>query len=232
MWVLEPLKDVPLRMYDYLPNLLMAGVVFLIGLVVAHFITMLARRLFVKLRLEKLAVRMGFDVLVKGDIKHSVAELISKTLWWLIIIVVLDICFGILGIGILERILDYIILFLPKLLLGLIIIFIGYLLGMFIGGLVRVRASRFEGISASYVGNAAKYTIWGIAVIMALEKIGFLSSFVISILVVLFGAMTLTFAIAFGLAFKDKAKHLLERWLGPLAKEKKPETKKKRRVTF
>ena len=131
-----------------------------------------------------------------------------------------------------ERLLDYVILFLPKLLIGFIVVFIGYLLGMFIGGLVRVRASRFEGISASYVGNATKYSIWGIAIIMALEKIGFLSSFVISILVVIFGAVALTLAIAFGLAFKDNAKDLLARWLGPLTKEKKPEAPKKRRVTF
>ena len=232
IWVIDPLKDVPVQMYEYLPNLLMAVLIFLVGLGVAHFIALVARRLFVTLRIEKLAVRMGFNVLVKGDIKHSVAELISKAVWWLIIIVVLDICFGILGIGILERILDYVILFLPKLLLALIIIFIGYLLGMFIGGLVRVRATRFEGINASYVGNATKFTIWGIAIIMALEKIGFLSTFVISILTVLFGAMALTLAIAFGLAFKDNAKHLLERWLGPLTKEKKSADRKKRRVTF
>ncbi|MCP4229098.1 MAG: hypothetical protein GY771_02985 [bacterium] len=232
IWVVEPLKNVPLQMYEYLPSLLMAGLVFLIGLVVAHFIALVVKRLFVTLRIDKLAVRMGFNALVKGDIKHSVGELISKAIWWLIVIIFVDICFGILGIGILERLLDYVILFLPKLLLALLIIFIGYLLGMFIGGLVRVRATRLEGVNASYIGTAAKFTIWGIAVIMALEKIGFLSTFVISIMVVLFAAMALTLAIAFGLAFQDNAKDLLERWLGQLTKEKKPKDKKRRRVTF
>jgi hypothetical protein len=204
----------------YLPTLLFAVGVFAAGLLVAAGLSRLGRRVFLALPIEKGAARLGFGALAKGDIKHSAAEIVRRVVWWVIVLVFLDLCAGILGFTLLTRIFDFLILYLPRILLAAAILFVAHVAGSFLGGLARVWASKFEGLNAAALGKVVRYGLLFVGAVMALEKLYLTTTFLIAVFLIVFGAVMLAAAIAFGLAFADPAKDLVSRWL---AKGKKPE---------
>jgi hypothetical protein len=218
--ITEPFIGAVKAVAGYLPILLFAVGVFAVGLVVAYGLSRLGRRVFLALPIEKGAARLGFGALAKGDIKHSAAEIVRRVVWWVVVLVFLDLCAGILGFTLLTRIFDFLILYLPRILLAAAILFVAHVAGSFLGGLARVWASKFEGLNAAALGKAVRYGMLFVGAVMALEKLYLTTTFLIAVFLIVFGAVMLAAAIAFGTAFAEPAKDLVARWL---RKGKKPE---------
>ena len=193
--------------------MLFAAGVFVVGLLLAYGLSRLGRRVFLALPIEKGAARLGFGALGKGDIKHSVAEIVRRVIWWVIILLFLDFCAGILGFTLLTRIFDFLILYLPRILLAAAILFAAHVAGSFLGGLARVWASKFEGLNAAALGKVVRYGMLFVGAVMALEKLYLTTTFLIAVFLIVFGAVMLAAAIAFGMAFAEPAKELVSGWL-------------------
>jgi hypothetical protein len=211
--VVRPFLDAFKAVAGYLPVLLVAAAVFAVGLIVAYLLSRLARRVFLALPIEKGAARLGFGALTKGDIKHSAAEVVGRIIWWVVVLIFLDFCAGVLGFTLLTRVFDFLILYLPRIVLAAAILFVAHVAGSFLGGLARVWASKVEGVSAAVVGKAVRYGILFVGAVMALEKLYLTTTFLVAVFIIVFAAVMLAAAIAFGTAFADPAKDLVARWL-------------------
>jgi hypothetical protein len=209
----QPILDALSGAVAYVPVVLAATAVFAAGLLVALITSRVVRRVFLALPIEKRASQLGFGALAKGDIKFSAAEVVGRVVWWLVVLVSLDLCADILGFDLLTRVFEYLILYLPRLLLAAFILFAAYIAGAFLGGLARVWASKVEGLNAAAIGKAVKYGLLAVAVVMALEKLYLTTTFFIAVVIIVFGAVMLAAAIAFGLAFADPVKDLTRRWV-------------------
>ncbi len=157
--VTQPFLETVRAIAGYLPVLLVAAAVFGAGLLVAYLLSRLGRRVFLALPIEKGAARLGFGALAKGDIKHSVAEIVRRVVWWVIVLLFLDFCAEILGFALLTRIFDFLLLYLPRILLAAAILFVAHVAGSFLAGLARVWASKAEGLNAAAVGKAVRYGV-------------------------------------------------------------------------
>ena len=197
----------------YLPVLLVALAVFAVGLLAAYLLSRVARRVFLALPIEKGAARLGFGALAKGDIKHSAAEIFRRVIWWVVVLVFLDFCAEILGFTLLTRVFDFLILYMPRLILAAAILFVAYVAGSFLGGLARVWASKIEGLNPAVVGKAVRYGVLFVGAVMAMEKLYLTTTFLVAVFIIVFGAVMLTAAIAFGNAFADPARDVVSRWL-------------------
>jgi hypothetical protein len=211
--VVGPFLDALKAVAGFLPVLLVAAAVFAVGVGVAYLLSRLARRVFLALPIEKGAARLGFGALAKGDIKHSAAEVVGRIIWWVVVIVFLDFCAEILGFTLLTRVFDFLILYLPRIVLAAAILFIAHIAGSFLGGLARVWASKVEGVNAAIAGKAVRYGILFVGAVMALEKLYLTTTFLVAVFIIVFAAVMLAAAIAFGTAFADPAKDLVTRWL-------------------
>lgn len=211
--VVEPFLETVKAIAGYLPVLLVAAAVFAVGLLAAYLLSRLARRVFLALPIEKGAARLGFGALAKGDIKHSAAEIFRRVVWWVVVLLFLDFCAEILGFTLLTRVFDFLILYLPRILLAAAILFVAHVAGSFLGGLARVWASKVEGLNAAVVGKAVRYGILFVGAVMAMEKLYLTTTFLVAVFIVVFGAVMLAAAIAFGNAFTGPAKDLVGRWL-------------------
>jgi hypothetical protein len=80
-----------------------------------------------------------------------------------------------------------------------------------LSGLARVRASRVSGLNAALVGRSVKFAILTVGIVMALEKLGIATTFLIIVFSTIFGAGMLAIAIAFGIGMSDWAKDIVER---------------------
>jgi hypothetical protein len=211
--VTQPFLETVRAIAGYLPVLLVAAAVFGVGLLLAYLLSRLGRRVFLALPIEKGAARLGFGALTKGDIKHSVAEIVRRVIWWVIVLLFLDFCADILGFALLTRIFDFLLLYLPRILLAAAILFVAHVAGSFLAGLARVWASKVEGLNAAAVGKAVRYGVLFVGAVMALEKLYLTTTFLIAVFVIVFGAVMVAAAVAFGIAFAEPARDLVSRWL-------------------
>lgn len=211
--VVEPFLNTVKAIAGYLPVLLVAAAVFAAGLLLAYLLSRLARRVFLALPIEKGAARLGFGALAKGDIKHSAAEIFRRVIWWVVVLLFLDFCAELLGFTLLTRVFDFLILYLPRILLAAAILFVAHIAGSFLGGLARVWATKAEGLNAAAIGKAVRYGILFVGAVMAMEKLYLTTTFLIAVFIIIFGAVMLAAAIAFGNAFAGPAKDLVGRWL-------------------
>ncbi len=211
--VTKPFFETVKAIAGYLPVLLVAAAVFGVGLLLAYLLSRLGRRVFLALPIEKGAARLGFGALTKGDIKHSVAEIVRRVIWWVIVLLFLDFCADILGFALLTRIFDFLLLYLPRILLAAAILFVAHVAGSFLAGLARVWASKVEGLSAAAVGKVVRYGVLFVGAVMALEKLYLTTTFLIAVFIIVFGAVMVAAAVAFGLAFAEPARELVSRWL-------------------
>jgi hypothetical protein len=224
--VAQPFLETIRTIAGYLPVLLVAAAVFGAGLLIAYGLSRLARRVFLALPIEKGAARLGFGALAKGDIKHSAGEIVRRVVWWVVVLLFLDFGAEILGFTLLTKIFDFLILYLPRLLLAAAIMLVAHVTGSFLSGMARVAASKVEGLNAPLVGKAVRYAVWFVGAVMALEKLYLTTTFLIAVFIIVFGAVMLAAAIAFGNAFSGPAKDLVSRWL----KKRKKRNRKNREV--
>jgi len=208
--VTEPLTRSAQDFFAYLPLILVAALVFAVGIVVAKIAAAVVHRIVLMSRTERMFERVGLGFLSEGDIKFSIASLVGRVVWWLVIFLFADFCAGILGWDIVIKAFDSVFAYLPRIVLALIIVGIAYYMAVILSGLARVRASRVAGLNAALVGQSVKFAILTVGIVMALEKLGIATTFLIIVFSTIFGAGMLAIAIAFGIGMSDWAKDIVE----------------------
>jgi len=88
--ITEPGKEMLKKIGEYIPAVLGALVILIIGWIVAKIIQKLARKFLDLIRFEKFAEKAGIsEALSKGNIKNNATQLLSALVYWFIMILVL-----------------------------------------------------------------------------------------------------------------------------------------------
>jgi hypothetical protein len=75
-----------------IPKVLVGMLILLAGIVIARMIRGLAARFFLAIRLDRLSNRLGIaSFLARSDVRHTMAEILATTLYWLVLIFSLEI---------------------------------------------------------------------------------------------------------------------------------------------
>ncbi|MFA5251668.1 MAG: hypothetical protein WC454_03680, partial [Phycisphaerae bacterium] len=97
--IAEPVRQMLTRIMAYLPVLLGALVILIVGWIVAKAIKGIINWLLKVVRFDILADKAGIsEILRKGDLKISAREVVSGIVYWLIIIMVLVMTVDALGL--------------------------------------------------------------------------------------------------------------------------------------
>jgi len=198
-----------------IPKLLVGMLILLVGIVIARVIRGLAARFFLAIRLDRLSSRLGItSLLARGDVRHTMAEILATTLYWLVLIFSLEILGLALGLDEMAHFFGQIIAYIPRALIALAIILAGIIIGSVIGGAVRVAGANAGLRAAELVGSIMKYLISFFALVMALEQLQIATPLLVSTLQIMTAAVGLAFALAFGLGCRDLAAEAVRDWLG------------------
>jgi hypothetical protein len=198
-----------------IPKLLVGILILLAGIVIARLIRGLAARFFLAVRLDRLSNRLGIaSLLARGDARHTMAEILATTIYWLVLIFSLEILGLALGLDEMARFFGQIIAYIPRALIALAIILVGIIIGSVIGGAVRVAGANAGLRAADIVGSTMKYLISFFALVMALEQLQIATPLLVSTLQILTAAAGLAFALSFGLGCRDLAAEAVRDWLG------------------
>jgi hypothetical protein len=213
---LEPLKATGEKIIGLLPALLGALVILLLGWILAKILKAALVRILVAVRLEKFSARSGLSkFLSRGDIKHSLADILGTVFFWIVFLFFIDLAADVLKFTLLQNLINSIISFIPRLVVAVLIIVIGVLLSSFFKGLVRVAASSYALVRAELLGSIVQYLIIFFTLAVALEQLGVATNILVYSVLIIIGALAFGFALAFGLGSREVAGKIVNKILEP-----------------
>lgn len=198
---------------SFLPELIGALIVFIIGWLIAVWVGKGIAELLKRLRLNRIFEKAKWDkVLEKAEFKMTVSDFIGAIIKWVLIIVFLLASVQILGLTAFAGFLKDIVSWLPNLLIAVAIFVVAAIVADFSEKLAKAIVGRMEVASSKVLGAIVKWAVWIFAVLAILSQLG-IAKEIIQILVSGFVALiVISSSIAFGIGGKDLARDLLEQF--------------------
>jgi hypothetical protein len=212
---LKPLRATGEKLVDLLPSLLGALVILLVGWLVAKLLKAALTRLLVAVRLERFSQKTGLSrFLSRGDIKHSLADVLGTLLFWLVLLFFVYLAADVLNLSLVQDALNRIISFVPDLVAAVVIVIVGVVLASLIKGVVRVAAGS-QLAHQELIASVIQYLVILFSVAMALEELGVATPILVNSVLIIIAAIAFGFALAFGLGSKDLASRIVDKMLEP-----------------
>jgi small-conductance mechanosensitive channel len=208
------LQNVWLGFANFVPNLIVAILIFVLAWVLGSLLGRAVRELFAAIKLDRLLDSVGLDDMAKkAGVSFSGAAFLGAVVRWFVIIVGLIVALDIVGLRDLNTILTGIVVgFIPKVVIACIVLIAAAYLSRLVSGVVSAGARSVDaGRHSTMFATVAKYAIWIFAFIIALSQLGIGAA----LFQTLFTGAVLMLAIAGGLAFglggKDHASRMLDK---------------------
>jgi small-conductance mechanosensitive channel len=209
MDILQPLQDALSTFLSYLPQLIGAIVILIIGYIVAKVLQAVVGRVLRGIGfegwMEKGGIKQFFD---RAQTNQTPTSIIGKLIFWFVFIIALTMAADALGIPQVSAVLAQLIAFIPSIIAAILILVLAALLANFVSGIVR--GATGSGILASVV----QYAIIIYAVFAAITELGIAVQLTAPTFLILLGAVALAAAIAFGIGGREVAQDILEKAYG------------------
>ena len=198
----------------FLPNLFFAVAIILIGWTVCNLIRKIVIRVLKLCQFDVLADRAGIkQALERGGIKQSTSEILGLLVFWFLFLIAIVTTLETLDLSGATDTLHTIYLYIPKIVAALVVLILGLYFANFLESVTRTSCANAGLAQAASIGRSAYIgtTIFVVAGIFEILDIA--SEIVIWAFILVFGAVCLALALAFGLGGRDVAARHLEKWL-------------------
>ena len=204
--MLQPLQDALSRFFSFLPQLVGAIIILIIGYIVAKVLQAVVGRVLQGIGfdgwMEKGGIKQFFD---RAQTNYTPATVIGRLVFWFVFIIALTMAADALGIPQVSAVLGQLIAYIPNIIAAILILILAALLANFVSGIVR--GATGSGLLAS----VAQYAIIVYAAFAALTQLGIAVQLTANTFLILLGAVALAAALAFGLGGRDLARDVLQR---------------------
>ena len=197
----------------FIPALIGAIVVLVIGWVLSNILARLVRTVLMKVGFEKAASRTGVTSLVArgGTADRGASWVMGELVKWFIRLIFLGAAAQILHMSAVSNLLNSIVLWIPNLIVALVTLLLGMLLADVLGPVVRGAASRGGLGNPDLLATLAEFGVMAFAVIVALNQLGIAKELVDALFIGMVFAMALAIGLAFGLGGRETAGEIWQR---------------------
>ncbi len=204
-------KEIARNIARFLPNLMLMLIIVLIGWVIAYALKYALRSILRLAKFDRLSENAGASKLLSNSALPTPTELMGRLVFWLTWLAFLLVGMSKLGIeGIDEHITRFFV-FLPRLFTALFIFFFGLLAASFFSRAGLLAAVNADLPSPRLISITIRTLIVAFALSMGFEELGLGQETVLVAFAIVFGALMLGMAVAFGLGGRDLARQYLER---------------------
>jgi hypothetical protein len=211
--LLEPLRALLLEVGHFLPKLALAGLVVILGWMLAKLARFAVVRGLRAINFNVLTERAGMDgFLRQGGIESDTTDIFGGLGYWLVILAALIIAFNSLGLTYVTDLLGQVVLFVPKLIVALLILAFGAYFARFVGYTVIAYCRNVGMQDADLLGKLAQYGILAFVVLIALDQMNIGGDIVRQSFLIILAGVVFALALAFGIGGQKWAAGLLERW--------------------
>ncbi len=213
--VTASLQELYVTVTSYLPNLLAAIVVLIVGCIIAASLGSLIAKLIEVTKVDKLVDKLGINETFKAFGKIKVSGIIGWLVKWFLILVVFMAVAEILGLSQIIDFLKDVANFLPNVVIAIVILLIGFIGGNFVYEITyrAVKASHMH--TPGFLANLAKWSIIVFSLLASLIQLNIASALVETLFTGLIAMVALAGGIAFGLGGKEEA----GKWLSEVKKK-------------
>jgi hypothetical protein len=209
--IVDPIRQMLTRIMAYIPVLLGALIILIVGWIVAKSIRRIVDWLLKTIRFDALADKGGISaILRKGDLKISAREVVSSLVYWLIMIMVLVMTVDALGLPKASDVLATLFAYVPNVIAALLVLVVAMFLASFVSGIVHTAASNANLPRPEIFAGVSRWAIIIFAVTVSLGELGIATLLVTTTFNIILGGVCLALALAFGLGGKDAAARYLE----------------------
>src|SRR3989338_7412480 len=202
--IMEPVQSLLTQLLSFIPRLLGAIAILLVGGWIANAVEALIARLLKTVALDKLADQIGLgNVLSRCGIKRKTSELMGAIIYWLVMLAVVMVAFNALELTVAAELFQRIVAFLPKVIAAVFILIVGVFAAAFLATTVRTTASNSGILQAHLLGQAVQTVVVVFTVVAALQQLDV--QFVGEVFLIILAGVSFGAAIAFGLGCKDLA---------------------------
>ena len=202
------------KVVAFVPELVGALVILIIGLVVAHFLSKLAHKLVNLTHVDKLVNKLdATQKLEEVGLKFSFAGIIAWIVKWFFIIVTLIAVVDVLKFTQVNTFLQKVAEYIPNVVVAVIILAIGLVVGQFVHDVVEksAKASNVIAHTSHTLSAIAKWALIIFALLASLVQLGVATNLIETLFMGLVAMLALAFGLAFGLGGKEHAAKWLDR---------------------
>jgi len=207
------LKALWATLLGFLPNLIGAIVVFIIGLVVAAVLERLVERIVYYLKVDTLVRRAGVEpYFERANIRLNLGHFIGKIVYWFIAIVFLIAAADILHFAAFSTFLrETLIPFLPNVLVAVLIVLASLVAANFLRRLVVASINGARMHHAKGLGTLTWWVVFIFGFLSALLQVGVAVSIINTLITGVIAMIAIAGGLAFGLGGRDRATRFLEK---------------------
>ena len=207
----EPLRVMWTNAVGFVPNLLAALVILLVGWIVARVVRYLVQRALKVVQLDKVSEKVGInDALKQANLFTLPSQMVAKLFYWIVIVLALVMAVNAVRLTVATELLSRLLLYLPNVIAAVFVMVLGFFFGNLVRGLVQTALGGTETVNPEVAGKAAQLAIILFAAAASLEQLRIATTLITNAFTVTFAAIAFALALAFGLGCKDLVKGWVE----------------------
>jgi len=199
-----PLQNALSQFLVFVPSILGALLILLVGGLIAKLLEHLIIRGLKLLTLDRLADQVQLSaVLAKGGVRQKLSELIGAIVYWFVMLAFVMTALNALNLTVAAELFQQLVAFLPNVVAAVFILIVGIVSAAFLSTTVRTAASNAGIAQAQLLGQAVQAVVVVFAFVAALQQLQI--QFVGEVFLIILSGASLGCALAFGLGCKDRA---------------------------
>lgn len=193
-----------------IPVFIQAIVLFTIGYVLAFVVSNVLDKALKKMKFDDLAFKLKIEEPLRIiGAKSGLSKLVSRVVYWFIMLAVIVSTTRNLGIDVLTKLVQDIIDFMPKVFISVIILLVGYIIATKIKEVLINLTRSLGGNAGSVLGNILYYFIMVIVIITAIEQLGVNTDLISRNILIIVGVVLIAGAVAYGYAAREIMRNML-----------------------
>ena len=208
------------RVVEFLPNIISAILILLIGWIIAKVLEKIVSRLLKTVKIDEMAESRGITTMLDNiGINRSASDLGGRILYWVLLLFFLIPAFNALNLTYVSLIIGQFLAYVPNIIAAILIFIIGFAVAKILAGAIAASAKGAGLEYASAIGLFIKYFITLIVLILGLSQLRIQTDILTYVFVGLLICFGLAVALSLGLGSRSVVSNILA---GAFAREHFP----------
>ena len=204
--VIQSLQQGLSAFFSYIPQLIGAIIILIVGYVVAKLLQAVVSRLLGAIGFEHWMERGGIrQFFERAETRQTPTSILGTLVFWLVFIIAIVMATDALGIRQVSVVLSQLIAYIPSVIAAVLILILAALLANFLAGIIR------GATGSDILATVARVAIIVYAVFAALTQLGIAVQLTANTLLIVLGGVALAAAIAFGFGAQGVARDIVEK---------------------
>lgn len=197
----------------FLPALIGAVVIFIIGLIIASLLERVVERVIFYLKIDSIMRKAEVEgYLERANVRLNVGTFIGKLVYWFIVVAFLLASSDILHFTAFSDFLKRVLAFIPDVIVAVLIMLAAMVVANFLRQLVTTSVASAKLHYAKSLGTMTWWVVIVFGFLTALPQIGISTAIIQSLVMGLIAMLALAGGLAFGLGGKEHASRFLSHW--------------------